>query len=261
MRISVVIPVYNEEKFIEGCLKSIVNQTEKPDEIIVVNNNCTDKTIAIIKKKFPEITIVKETTQGMIPARNSGFSKAKGDIIARTDADSRVPLDWISRIKKHFQNDKTLLGLSGPTHFYDIPNLVQYENWPIKLYNKSYINNILKHDGLLGPNMALRKKTWNLIKNEVCLSDKDVHEDIDLSIHLAEHGKILFEETLIVEASFRRWKKLKPYFEYNYRYVKTIEKHKKWLARLKQKALKPSKTLRVQKVKKFLQKSLHLNKQ
>ena len=50
MKVSVVIPVYNEEKYIKNCLESLMKQEEKPDEIIVVDNNCTDETINIVKK-------------------------------------------------------------------------------------------------------------------------------------------------------------------------------------------------------------------
>ncbi|MCX7955942.1 MAG: glycosyltransferase family 2 protein, partial [Patescibacteria group bacterium] len=82
MTISIIIPAYNEEKYIENALKSLVNQTEKPDEVIVVDNNCTDKTIKIAKKyqkKLP-LKIIHETKQGIAYSRNTGFNKAKGEI-------------------------------------------------------------------------------------------------------------------------------------------------------------------------------------
>lgn len=104
MKISVIIPVYNEEKYIVPCLKSLLKQEEKPDEIIVVDNNCTDKTIPLVRK-YP-VKIVKEKKQGIVFARNHGFNIATGDIIARIDADSTAPKNWVQTIKKNFSKEK-----------------------------------------------------------------------------------------------------------------------------------------------------------
>src|SRR6266567_2953645 len=95
LRISVVIPVYNEEKYLGKCLDSLMRQNVKADEIIVVDNNSTDNSVAIAKK-YP-IRVVFEKTQGMIPARNHGFNEARYEIIARTDADTILPVNWIKR--------------------------------------------------------------------------------------------------------------------------------------------------------------------
>lgn len=225
MKVSVIIPAYNEEKRIEACLHALMKQKVKPDEIIVVNNNSTDKTVAIAKQ-FP-VRIVKEKQQGMTYARNRGFNEAQYDIIARTDADTIVPPDWIQKIKKHFR-DKELVGLSGPAHFYDLPEIVPSSRWTLETFF-SYIRifkQVMKHDGMYGPNMALRKSVWEQVKNEVCLDDKEVHEDLDLAIHLAGFGKITFDSHFLVESSFRRWKKIEPYFEYTNRGIKSIRKHK-----------------------------------
>lgn len=110
MKVSVVIPAFNEAEFLDACLNSLTKQTEPPDEIIVVNNNSTDNTVKIAKKY--DVRIVNEKKQGMISARNSGFNKAKFDIIARTDADTILPPSWIKKIKNGFK-DKDLVALSG----------------------------------------------------------------------------------------------------------------------------------------------------
>lgn len=222
MKVSVIVPVYNEEKYIKNCLKAIFKQTEKPDEVIVVDNNCTDRTIEIAGK-FP-VKIIKEKQQGMIPARNKGFNSAQFGLILRTDADTHVPIDWIKKIKPYF-NDKKLVALSGPNRFYGLPGKLHLPIWPTKVYSK-YLKQVCQHDCLIGPNMAIRKSTWIKIKNEVCLNDKQVHEDIDLSLHIARHGQIKFIHDITVNSSFRRWKKLKPYIDYPLRNINTIRRHK-----------------------------------
>jgi len=123
MKVSVVIPVYNEEKYIERCLESLQNQQEKADEIIIVNNNSTDKTYDLAKK-YP-VTIIREPIQGITFARNRGFNTARGDIIARSDADTIIPSDWIKKIKANFQKNK-IDALGGTCIFYDFPLQTTY---------------------------------------------------------------------------------------------------------------------------------------
>ncbi len=221
--VSVVIPVYNEEAYIGKCLKSLMNQEEQPDEIIVVNNNSTDRTEEIVKR-YP-VTIIVEKKKGIIPARNKGFNTAKGDIIARTDGDTIVPPDWIKKIKKSFADEK-LMALSGPANYYPLPDAVQMKNWQTIAVLQSF-KKVLGHDCLFGPNMAIRKSVWEKVKDDVCLDDAEVHEDIDLAIHIAPFGKIKFDKNMIVSSSWRRWKKLESYFEYPYRGVKSVGRHKK----------------------------------
>ncbi len=246
MTISVVIPAYNEEHYLDACLESLMKQEVKPDEIILVNNNSTDKTVALAKK-YP-IRIINEKKQGTTHARNKGFNEAQYEIIARTDADTILPADWIKKIKENFQDPK-LIALSGPAHFYDLPEVVQSANkWTTEAFF-SYIRlikQIMRHDCLYGPNMALRKNAWEQIKNDVCLDDREVHEDIDLAMHLAHVGKITFDYTFVVESSFRRWKKIDSYFDYTNRMVKSIRKHRKI-------SMKPK---GIRSVKKFLSKAL-----
>ena len=89
MLVSVIIPCYNVEKYIEECIESVVSQTYNNLEIICVDNNSTDKTWNIlcqIKEKYP-ILLEKELKAGAGAARNKGLSIAKGDWIQFLDAD------------------------------------------------------------------------------------------------------------------------------------------------------------------------------
>lgn len=222
MKVSVVIPVYNEEKYIGDCLKHFQKQVEPPDEIIVVDNNCTDGTVAIARKFGARV--IKEPQQGIIPARNRGYDAAQFDIIARCDADCLVPATWIRRIKYNFSK-KNIDALTGPLHYYDLPvkNLVPVFNTYTSMFSK-----IIKHHPLHGPNMALTKKMWMAIRDEVCLEDSAVHEDHDLSLHIYQSGgKIEYDRYLTVKTSGRRMKHDPTTFflEYPVRSVKTLRKH------------------------------------
>jgi len=198
MKVSIVIPAYNEEKCLGQCLKSIVEQIDQPDEVIVVDNNSTDKTAEIAKQFGAKV--VKEEKQGMIFARNRGFNEAKYEIMARCDADTILPKDWIKKIKKNFR--KNINALTGPVIFYDLP---LHFDLSAKLY--FLFLKVIQgfKNTLAGPNMILAKSLWNKVKDNVCLDDKRVHEDIDLALHINKvGGKIYIDPSLVVKVSGRR---------------------------------------------------------
>jgi glycosyltransferase involved in cell wall biosynthesis len=220
MKVSVVIPAYNEEKYLEKCLQSVFDQTEKPDEVIVVDNNCTDKTTEIAQKF--NVKVIKEEKQGMIYARNAGFDAAQYEIIARTDSDTILPIDWIARIKKAFE-DPDLGALSGPTCDCNHPQTERI-NYVPSLMLFDALSFIFKNGCLYGPNMSLRKSVWEKVKNSVCLDDKKVHEDIDLSIHLNKLTKVKFDNRLIVGTRRTPWTKIAT--EYPVRLTKMLYFHR-----------------------------------
>ena len=221
MKVSVVIPVFNEERFIRTCLVSLKNQIEEPDEIIIVDNNSSDRTIAIAKNFA--VRIVREKTQGITHARNHGFDTAKYEIIARCDADSILPKDWIQKIKRQFEF-YPIDGLVGPINYYDVPVRTA-------LGMRFYITatkKVLGHYPLNGPSMAITKQIWKRVKKYICPDDSKVHEDIDLSIHIHKAGvKIKYDRTLLVQVSGRRAKHNPRSFflEYPVRFFKMIREH------------------------------------
>ena len=223
MKVSVVIPVYNEEKYIGYCLNSLMKQIVPPDEIIVVDNNCADKTIEIAGR-YPNVKIIKEKQQGMIYARNRGFNTAQGDIIARCDADTILPTNWIKKIKANFEKEK-IDALTGPLVF---------NEFPINgLFLVKVFLNVMKYlqhgkETLIGPNMIITKKIWEKVKNKVCLDDKKVHEDIDLTIHILQNGGTIYRDnTLIIQESARRIinNPLSFFVEYPLRAIMTFKHH------------------------------------
>ena len=222
--ISVVIPAFNEEKYLPACLEALKKQTFKNYELIVVDNNSTDKT-AQIAKKFGA-RVVKEKKQGMIPARERGFREARAEIIARTDADTVVSPDWLKIIYTTFQKYPDVIAITGSW-------LSPTRKIPHKIFmDLSYLLSVKLgklmsgHVFLSGPNMALKKSAWKKIK--VITDDKKVHEDYDLSTHLAKVGKIIYVKNLKVFFSLRKVtenpaKGFKTYVgEYPVRFIKTL---------------------------------------
>jgi glycosyltransferase involved in cell wall biosynthesis len=110
---SIVIPAYNEEKYLPSCLDSVKKQDfAKPFEIIVVDNKSTDSTVKIAKQF--KTKLVKEPRKGLIYARNAGFLASRGKYIVNLDADCTVPNNWLSQIYRHFKNNDDVCLVTGP---------------------------------------------------------------------------------------------------------------------------------------------------
>lgn len=118
-KISLIIPAYNEEKYLGACLEhAIKNSDGKFFEIIVVDNASTDRT-GEIAKSFQNVRVVREENKGLTRARQRGFVESSGNILANIDADTRMPKGWVEQIIKEFKKDKNLVCLSGPYIYYD----------------------------------------------------------------------------------------------------------------------------------------------
>lgn len=220
--VSVVVPAYNEERYIRPCLEALKQQTYTDFELIVVDNNCTDKT-AEIARSFGA-TVIREKKQGMIPARDRGFRKARGELILRTDADTVVPQTWIGSFVEGFQNNPGAVALTGsfvsPTP--KIPDMF------FRMYTHVYffVHHMLTgHGNLHGPNMAVRKSALEQITP--CTDDTRVHEDVDLACHLAPMGKIRYVPEISIPYSLRRIRKRPVHtaVEYTRRYLRTVFTH------------------------------------
>lgn len=100
-KISVIIPVYNAEKYLEECLDSIVNQTFQDIEIVIVNDGSTDGSLQIIKKyksKYDTIKVIDQVNKGVVEARIVGLLNATGDYIGWCDADDFCELNMFEEL-------------------------------------------------------------------------------------------------------------------------------------------------------------------
>jgi len=110
-KLSVIIPVYNEEKVIVDCLESLGNQTYENFEIIIVDDGSTDKTLQItrnIKKLVPQVKVFRQKHKGAGAARNLGASRAKGEILVFVDADMTFDKDFLKKLTKPIGKDRVI---------------------------------------------------------------------------------------------------------------------------------------------------------
>ena len=117
-KISVIVPVYNCEKYLPACFESLLNQTFRDIEMICVDDGSTDTSYAILQqyaKKDHRIKVYQQQNSGVASARNFALDKATGDWIAFCDSDDTVPLDAYEKLYKMAKECDIVVG-----DFYDI---------------------------------------------------------------------------------------------------------------------------------------------
>lgn len=201
MKISIVIPVYNEALALGSCLAAIARQTQAPYEVIVVDNNSTDGTAAVAAS-YDFVRVIHEPRQGVVYARTTGFEAAGGEIIARIDADTMVPENWLEQIA-HVFAEPTTDAISGVALYYNVAAASLFN--AIDLFFRRRLSwQMADRLYLWGANMAMRSKAWHKVKPALCHKG-GIHEDYDIAIHLQElGGSVKFDERLRAQVSSRR---------------------------------------------------------
>ncbi len=160
IKVSVIIPVYNSDKYLPRCLDSVCNQTLTDIEIICIDDFSSDKSLEIIKeykKNYSNLIFVQqEQNQGASIARNAGLSLAQGEYLAFVDSDDEIDLDFYEKLyaKAKEENSDIVRGRAIEINYYGNKNFVpQIEQsnklffltyWLIAIYKRSLIvqNNI-----------------------------------------------------------------------------------------------------------------------
>lgn len=205
MVISIVIPAFNEEEWICLCLESLISQRIKQSfEVVVVDNGSTDRTneIAGSYQDRLNLKVVQEKNKGRGWARHTGFSKAKGEIILSTDADTQLPPDWLEKMVRPFISGK-VAAVTGPCLINDC------SRWENVLFNKFYLLGAIffriffGHFWLSGYNFAIRKEIY--LKSGGFNPKLNAQEDVDLGFRVKNLGQIKYINLPVI-FSGRRFK-------------------------------------------------------
>jgi glycosyltransferase involved in cell wall biosynthesis len=95
--VSVIVPLHNDEAHLDEALRSILDQTRPPEQVIVVDDGSTDASVEVARRYLPQITLLAQANQGAAGARNTGIAAATGDVIAFLDADDLWTADSLQR--------------------------------------------------------------------------------------------------------------------------------------------------------------------
>lgn len=120
-KISVIVPIYNVEEYLDKCIQSLINQTYSNLEIILVNDGSTDNSLRICKKyeSYPNILICNKKNGGLSDARNFGLDKATGNYICFVDSDDYIEKDMIEYLYNNLNNYKADISCCNIYMLYD----------------------------------------------------------------------------------------------------------------------------------------------
>ncbi len=203
MKISLVIPAYNEEKYIGMCLESIQAYGQGLFEVIVINNASTDKTVEIAQS-FSFVRVVDEVRKGLQYARGRGLTEAQGDLVAFIDADTCIPKNWTEKIKNKFTNNPRIVSLSGPYIYHDVSFLSKVCIWMYFVVLVMPVYFIIGY-AAIGGNLVVRKEAVQSIGG----FDETIAfygDDTDIARRLSKIGKVMFSLDFYMYSSARRLK-------------------------------------------------------
>lgn len=205
MSVSVVIPVHNDAKLLDGCLAALAAQAHPPAEVIIVDNASTDGLAAVVAQHTElAIRTVGEPRRGIPFAAAAGYDAARGEVILRCDADSRPPPDWITRHARTLANSgPEVVGVSGIARSgHRVTWLGKLAGWGYIAIYRTCANAVLGHHALWGSNMAIRTSWWHTVSGKVHLR-RDVHDDFDLSFRLQPGRQLLVDRHSVMPVSWR----------------------------------------------------------
>ena len=130
--ISIIVPVYNSEKYLESCLRSIKEQSYRDFEVIIVDNNSSDNSVKLIKKAIKghkQFSLISEKQAGQGNARNAGLKKAKGELICFVDSDDLIAKDYLKWLYESMkESDSSLaIGVMGVFKGDEVKMKIEYK--------------------------------------------------------------------------------------------------------------------------------------
>ena len=198
VKISVVIPTMNEEKYIQPCLAALAGQTYKDFEVVAIDAS-TDSTPQLCTAAGWKV--VKQVSKGVSLARAEGFTATSGEIIACCDADTTPEPQWLEYVAKTFEDDKTVCAY-GPVYLKDCGPLLKALG--AFFYNIVFLpfSRLICRDNVSGQNFAIRKSAYDAVGG--FRADLVTAEDVDLGLRVRKLGKIAYVKKMAVHASARR---------------------------------------------------------
>ena len=198
MRVSVVVPTFHEEAGIEGFLRQFDDQTlpRSEFEVIIVDGGSADRTREIAARHADRVIL--QAGEGVGGARNDGVAIARAGVVATTDADCRLPRDWLERIVHRFE-DPGVVAVVGP----DGPLEGGWKARSLFFLIRGLIR-VAAMAGVYttgGGNSAFRRDAFLAVGGYRPLPHSD---DVDLGLRIRAQGRIVYDPALFVRFSVRR---------------------------------------------------------
>lgn len=202
--ISVIIPVYNVEHYLDACIQSVLDQTYSNIQIIIINDGSTDDSLAICQKWSlidPRILLFDKVNGGLSSARNKGLDESSGDYICFIDSDDVIHVDFIKILHESVSKHGSDMATCGYKEFFDHDPIDLHG--PLTITSQShtgdYFLNHLYTDGyfplhIIAVNKIYKKKIWNNLRFPI----GKIHEDEYVIHHIyAQTQSVVFVENAL----------------------------------------------------------------
>lgn len=198
IKISVIIPVYKTEKFLEKCIRSVMNQTLKELEIICINDGSPDNSLKILKsleREDKRLKIINQENQGVSKARNTAITIAKGKYCINIDSDDWIEKNYLEEmynIAEKKSSDIVISDIFVDFYYEENKNYVMKDlniNEEITLSGEEYINIFLTNNFKgYSCNKLIKRELY--VKNNIKYNEKIyIFEDVEAILKLAYFSK------------------------------------------------------------------------
>jgi glycosyltransferase involved in cell wall biosynthesis len=212
-KVSVIIPAYNEEKYIIKTLEALLLQDYPHFEVLVVNNASTDRTAEVVasfiyhRNLTFRFRLLHERRQGTQFARECGRRAANGDIIAQLDADCLPPVNWISN-GVDLLSSLNVAAVAGPYDYFDSQFFVRtltYLSQVLILQPLNRVVQVFRKGGvILGGNVFIHASVLEH-SGGYNTALTFYGDDVDIAQKVSRYGHILFTRKIMVRSSSRRY--------------------------------------------------------
>lgn len=194
-KVSVIVPVYNVEKFLEQCLDSILDQTLENIEVICVNDGSTDNSSAILEKyakKDPRVKVITQENSGMSSARNTGMRYAVGKYVAFVDSDDFIATDMMEKLYSRAEaTDAEITVGDLLLYFHDTKETAFFRDQSLYLFLKNKVFSIKDY-----PEFVTNIAVWDRIYLRSFLESIHasfpvgmIYEDWHFTVYALSHAK------------------------------------------------------------------------
>ncbi|SPP99511.1 putative Glycosyl transferase, family 2 [Candidatus Sulfobium mesophilum] len=200
MLVSVVIPAYNSEAFLEKTLQSVFSQTFRDFEVICIDDGSTDSTPQVIRKHGQSVRYVYQTNRGAAVARNRGIGMARGEFLAFLDADDRWLPDKLARQVRYLQENRDVAMVHSNVCVIDSRDSITKPCLPIserhrgfQIFTELYLGNFIATPSSVMVRRSCLDAVGNFDETMRCC------EDFDLWLRIAANCKIGYQDVVMVK--------------------------------------------------------------
>lgn len=192
-KVTLYIPCFNAEKTLGKCLESVLKQNHSIDEILIIDDGSTDKTVEI-SSKFDVKLITHKNNEGLGASRNTAIKNAKNEFIAALDSDCTASGNWLEKLMKNFK-DNSIAGVGG--------RVIESCDEVIGRWRDAHMGQawgeekIVNPEFIFGSNTVFRKSA--LEQTGYNHKYRTNYEDVDLSQRLMKNGfRLVYEPHAVV---------------------------------------------------------------